>query len=116
MLLLGSATKSKIFIKFLGIDGFVINHQSFRNNFSLPQNLKRHQKTISMKHFIVHLILAISFFGLFANTSQAQQATTTLTGVVTDPNGAVIPGATVTATNSATNLSRTTSTNDEAVR
>ncbi len=66
-----------------------------------------------MKHFIVHLILAISFFGLFANASQAQQATATLTGVVTDSNGAVIPGASVTATNSATNLSRTTSTNDE---
>ncbi len=68
-----------------------------------------------MKHLIVHLILAVSFFGLFANTSQAQQATATLTGVVTDPNGAVIPNASVTATNKATNLSRTTSTNDESV-
>jgi len=71
------------------------------------------KKLFTMKHFIVHLILAISFFGLFANASQAQQATATLTGVVTDSNGAVIPGASVTATNSATNLSRTTSTNDE---
>lgn len=68
-----------------------------------------------MKNLIVHLILAVSFFGLFANTSQAQQATATLTGVVTDPNGAVIPGTTITATNKATNLSRTTSTNDEGV-
>lgn len=68
-----------------------------------------------MKHFIVHLILAVSFFGLLVNTSLAQQATATLTGVVTDQTGAVIPGANVTATNKATNLSRTTSTNDEGV-
>ena len=68
-----------------------------------------------MKNLIIHLILAISFFSLFANAGQAQQATATLTGVVTDPNGAVISGATVTATNKATNLTRTTSTNDEGV-
>ncbi len=74
-----------------------------------PQNLH------IMKNSIVHFILALSFFGLLAGASQAQQATATLTGVVTDPNDAVIPGATVTAINQATNLSRTTSTNDEGV-
>ncbi len=68
-----------------------------------------------MKNLIVHLILAVSFFGLFANTSQAQQATATLTGVVTDQTGAVITNATVTATNQATNLSRTVTTNGEGV-
>ena len=52
---------------------------------------------------------------MFSNAVQAQQATATLIGVVTDPNGAVIPGATVTATNKATNLSRTVSTNDEGI-
>jgi len=52
-----------------------------------------------MKNLIAHLILALSFFGLFADTGQAQQATSTLTGVVTDQTSAVIPGATVTATN-----------------
>ncbi len=59
--------------------------------------------------------MAVCFFGLFANTSQAQQATATLTGVVTDQTGAVITNATVTATNQATNLSRTVTTNGEGV-
>jgi outer membrane receptor protein involved in Fe transport len=68
-----------------------------------------------MKSLIVHLILTVSFFGLFVSTIQAQQANATLTGVVSDPNGAVIAGATVTATNKATNLSRTVSNNDEGV-
>ena len=72
-------------------------------------------KFVSMKSFIVHLILTVIFCASTAISSQAQQATATLTGVVTDPNGAVIPGATVTATNTATNFSRTTSTNDEGV-
>ncbi|MCY7347952.1 MAG: carboxypeptidase-like regulatory domain-containing protein [Pyrinomonadaceae bacterium] len=45
----------------------------------------------------------------------AQSANATLTGVVTDQNGAVIPNATITATNNATNLSRTVSTNNEGV-
>lgn len=52
---------------------------------------------------------------MLSNAVQAQQATATLTGEVSDQNGAVIPGATVTATNKATNLSRTASTNDEGV-
>ncbi|MDQ3800525.1 MAG: carboxypeptidase-like regulatory domain-containing protein, partial [Acidobacteriota bacterium] len=68
-----------------------------------------------MKNLITCLILCVSFFVLFAGVSPAQQATANLTGVVTDPNGAVIKGATVTATNKATNLSRTTVTNDEGV-
>jgi hypothetical protein len=40
------------------------------------------------------------------------QGTSTLTGTVTDPNGAVVSGATVTATNVATNISTTTQTTD----
>ena len=68
-----------------------------------------------MKFIISLLILTIWFLGLLSNTVQAQQATTTLTGVVSDQNGAVILGATVTATNKGTNLSRTVSTNDEGV-
>ena len=62
-----------------------------------------------------HLFLAIFLVLLCGKVSFAQSANATLTGVVTDPNGAVIPNATVTATNKATNLSRTTLTNDEGV-
>jgi hypothetical protein len=40
------------------------------------------------------------------------QGTSSLTGTVTDPNGAVVSGATVTATNVATNVSTTTQTTD----
>ena len=68
-----------------------------------------------MKFFSCSGFLSLCFFVFFVNVSQAQQATATLTGVVTDPNGAVISGATVTATSKATNLARTVSTNDEGV-
>ncbi|HEX8147992.1 MAG TPA: TonB-dependent receptor [Pyrinomonadaceae bacterium] len=43
------------------------------------------------------------------------QGTSTLTGTVTDPNGAVVSGATVTATNVATNVSATTQTTDSGL-
>jgi outer membrane receptor protein involved in Fe transport len=68
-----------------------------------------------MKSLIVHLILTFSISGLLINTIQAQQSFATLTGVVSDQNGAVIPGANVTVTNKATNFSRTTLTNEEGV-
>jgi hypothetical protein len=41
----------------------------------------------------------------------SQTTRATLTGTVTDPNGAVVPGATVNATNIATNISRSAQTN-----
>jgi outer membrane receptor protein involved in Fe transport len=68
-----------------------------------------------MKNLFVYLILTVSFFSLSVTNTQAQQATATLTGVVTDQNGAVIPAANVTATNKATNLQRTVSANEEGV-
>ena len=42
-----------------------------------------------------------------------QTTRATLTGTVTDPNGAVVPGATVNATNVATNISNATKTNQD---
>src|ERR1051326_8591066 len=48
--------------------------------------------------------------------ARAQQlAAATLRGVVTDPNGAVIPNTTVKATNTATGEARETQTNGEGV-
>lgn len=44
---------------------------------------------------------------MMAATLSAQNITATITGTVTDATGAVIPGATVTATNTATGLTRT---------
>ena len=45
--------------------------------------------------------------------ARQQSATASLRGVVVDPNGALIPGVTVRATNVATGASRATQTNDE---
>ena len=44
-----------------------------------------------------------TFLLLFAATMVAQITTGSISGVVTDPSGAVVPGATITATNVATN-------------
>ena len=46
---------------------------------------------------------------------RAQTIRSTLTGAVTDPNGAVVTGVLVTATNVATNISATTKTNNDGL-
>src|SRR2546426_5575140 len=52
--------------------------------------------------------LSISLLTLFGPSLLAQSGSTSaLTGTVTDPTGAVIPGVTVTATSAATNQTRT---------
>jgi Carboxypeptidase regulatory-like domain/TonB dependent receptor len=61
------------------------------------------------------IALPLIFTAIFTALSFAQSPTATLTGVVTDQNGAVIPNASVTATNKSTNFSRTTATNGEGV-
>ena len=48
-----------------------------------------------------------------AAQAQAQASTADLRGSVIDPNGAIVPGATVTAKDSATGITRTVTTNDE---
>ena len=53
------------------------------------------------------LVFSLSSFAL------AQQPTGAIEGTVTDPQGAVVPGATVTAKSKATNLTRTVTSNDE---
>lgn len=61
----------------------------------------------------------ISVFGLFivvfsaALVANAQTVSGTLRGTVTDSNGAVVPGATVTARNKETGLERTVTSSDE---
>ena len=56
------------------------------------------------------LIIALAVIGLLP-TANAQQNTATLTGVVTDPSGAVIPNARVTLTNAGSGDVRRTVTN-----
>ncbi len=58
------------------------------------------------------IILVAALFGLSLAVA-AQTSRGTVSGVITDTAGAVIPGATVTLTSGATNLSRTSVSNDE---
>lgn len=63
-------------------------------------------------------LLAFACLALFTAhclllTVRAQSATATLSGTVEDEKGAVVPGAAVTLTNSATGLRRETTTNDQ---
>ncbi|HEY9401362.1 MAG TPA: TonB-dependent receptor [Pyrinomonadaceae bacterium] len=58
------------------------------------------------------LILLVALFS-FSLTAAAQTSRGTVSGVVTDPAGAVVSGATVTLTSTTTGLSRDTTTNEE---
>ena len=58
------------------------------------------------RHFLVMTILCIT--ALFVSRASAQQANAKIVGTVTDQQGAVVTGATVTVTNVATNVSSQT--------
>ncbi|PYI89951.1 MAG: hypothetical protein DME97_18735 [Verrucomicrobia bacterium] len=62
--------------------------------------------TVASWIFSVALLLMLA-----TDSAHTQIATASLNGTVTDPSGAVIPGATVSLKNVATNVERTTSTN-----
>lgn len=55
--------------------------------------------------------LATALLACLVTTAQAQVSTASINGTVTDPSGALIPGATVTLKNVATNVERSTTTN-----
>jgi hypothetical protein len=52
--------------------------------------------------FVFILCISLTSFALLPASAQSTVATGTIQGTVTDPNGAVVPGATVTITNTAT--------------
>ena len=69
-----------------------------------------------MKHFSSTLLatcLMLLFLAFAPIPSFAQTITATIAGTVTDPNGAVVPGATVTATSIDTSLVKTATTDSE---
>jgi outer membrane receptor protein involved in Fe transport len=68
-----------------------------------------------MRSFALRFTATFCFCLVSCITISAQTAYTSVTGTVTDQNGAVIPGAKVTATNKATNYERIGVTNEEGV-
>src|SRR5215510_8119167 len=68
---------------------------------------------LSAKRFTVRFLLAFVCIQLALLNAAAQNATGSITGVITDPNDAVIPSAGVTVTNRATSASRKTVTNED---
>ena len=68
-------------------------------------------KSIKKSAFVLSAVFVV--LGMLASSALAQQITATLTGTVSDPNGAVVPGAIVTATSNDTGQSRTATANDE---
>jgi hypothetical protein len=74
---------------------------SRRSRFDLPPNTK---------HLLVIIGLLFALAGVAAAQTNAE-----ITGEVRDPSGAIMPNATVTATNSETNVSRATVTNSSGV-
>ena len=62
---------------------------------------------IAQTTMVFAMVLCLSLSSAFA---QSQASTADLTGTVTDPNGAVVPGATVTVENASTGFTRTLTT------
>ena len=67
----------------------------------------KHRRTVINSFAIMCLVIASAVFA-FAQTSRG-----TVSGVVRDPNGAVVPGASVVLVNTATTVERTSTTSDE---
>src|SRR3954469_16713645 len=68
----------------------------------VPMSHAKHMRFL----FAIALLVAIVPFSAFAQSSNGS-----ISGTVTDDTGAVLPGVTVTAVNTATGLSRTTQSN-----
>src|SRR5204862_7577607 len=65
---------------------------------------------------VILFVLGLFIFSVQVSSAFAQQAATaTLTGTVKDPNGAVVAGAQVTATQRATGSKRETTTNNDGL-
>ena len=65
----------------------------------------------STSRFLVHLLVLTILVGVCCSTALAQLSSATLTGVVRDNSGAVVPNATVALKHLATNVERKTTTN-----
>ena len=66
-----------------------------------------------MRHGLQKKVVLATIITLLASVTVRAQDTTTLSGVISDPQGKVLPGATVTITNKATGVSRNSKTGDD---
>jgi outer membrane receptor protein involved in Fe transport len=81
-----------------------------RNNYSQGDSVViRTKDIVILSGILLFLFCCVSF------ASAQEPAAATLTGRLTDVNGAVIPGVKVTAVNNATTISRTTTANNDGV-
>ena len=80
-----------------------------RSSFS-PRNLSAARR-IAYRFWLVTVALALTCW--LALPVMAQVTTGTLTGLVTDPQGAIVSGATITLTNSETRVETRTTSNDQ---
>jgi hypothetical protein len=72
----------------------------------------QNEKGISMVNPKFHVCLLVCLGLLFGTLCTAQTETARLQGTITDPSGAVVVGATVTATNVSTGRTSEAQTND----
>ena len=84
-------------------------------HFSNRNNSLEKVRALSLHLAVLALALcAISFLNLLgASSASAQKTTGLITGTLTDPSGAVVPGATVAIVNDRTGGSRETTTNEQ---
>src|SRR3954471_6677343 len=69
--------------------------------------------TNKWKRLLAGLLSLAVLMTSLSSVALAQQPTGAIEGAVTDPQGAVVPGASVTVKSKATNLTRTVTSNDE---
>ncbi|MGH9880515.1 MAG: TonB-dependent receptor, partial [Pyrinomonadaceae bacterium] len=69
----------------------------------------------SRRHFLLIAVLGLQIFSLQTSVFSQQAANATLTGTITDPNGALVAGVSVTATQTTTGIRRETVSNDEGL-
>ena len=65
------------------------------------------------KKYSIRLTTALFWLALLVGSNSAQQITATLSGTISDPAGAVVPGATVAATSVETGIVKTVTTNND---
>ena len=77
------------------------------------KNFRGVQKYIMFTHILKTGLVCLVLLALTGAIALAQVGSGTISGIVTDESGAVIPNATVTITNKATGIARTATTNAE---